>query len=168
MQMSIATITEDNLKLDKRQAFENASPVTVNMQLFTPCDIDSPIFILSVSYATNYNYAYVPVWDKYYYLGEPTVIDGERCSIPAKCDVLTTYADYIKNLNVRVVRYQSKKQPYIPDGLIKKTVRTYTENLYFSGNPFTVGEGAIGNQIKYALSVVGGDGTSGGVGNATE
>lgn len=166
MQMQIATITADNLVLDKRPFFTSANPVTVPVQLFTPCDTNSPVFILSNTYATNYNYAYVPLWDKYFYMGEPTIIDGNRCSIPCMCDVLTTYADYIKNLNVRVVRYQTKRQPYIPDGLMKKTVRTHTDNYYFSENPFTVGEGAfVGQYMHYVLTVIGGDGSSGGVGN---
>lgn len=157
--MNIATITADNLKLDKRPDFNAASPVSVNMQLSTPCDIDNPTFILSNTYATNYNYAYVPKWDKYYFLGEPTIIDGERCTIPGKCDVLTTYADAIKNLNVNVVRQEYNKTPYIMDSRIAKTGRTFTENYYFSANPFTPSTGSLGEKYSYLLSVIGGDGT---------
>lgn len=161
MQMQIAVISEDNKKLDKRPMFNLAEPITINMQLYTPCDIDNPTFILSNEYATNYNYAYVPKWDKYYFLGEPTIIDGNRCTIPGKCDVLTTYADSIGELTVNIIRQETNKNPYIMDRHVTKTGRTYTENYYFSSNPFSPSTGTLSDKFCYLLSVVGGDGTGG-------
>lgn len=163
MQIQIATISADNKTLDKRPDFALAEPLTISMELFTPCDIDNPTFILSIDYAINYNYAYVPKWDKYYFLGESTIIDGNRCTVPGKCDVLTTYADSIKELNVNVVRQETNITPYVMDGHVTKTGRTYTENYYFSENPFSPATGALGDKFCYLLSVVGGDGSSGGV-----
>lgn len=157
MQIQIAVITADNKKLDKRPEFNAANPVTVNMQLFTPCDIDSPTFILSNTYVGNYNYAYVPKWDKYYFLGEPTIIDGNRCTISGKCDVLTTYADAIKELEVCVSRYEQQKNKYVMDGRMPKQARTYVENYYFNKLPFNFGF-SDPNDFHYVLAVVGGDG----------
>lgn len=160
MTVIFANITADPLRLDKRPEFADAVQTSLNCQISEPCNVDAPELLLSAQYVTGFNYAYIPMWGKYYFVGDGTVIDGNRATLPLSVDVLTTNADEIKGLTVRLRRYEKRLTPDMPDNQIHKTARTETENLYFNGGstPFTIGEGALTTQFHWALSVVGGDG----------
>lgn len=160
MTIFLGNINADPLLLDKRELFNAANPVTVSAQCYEPFEIDTPTLVLSIDYATGYNYAYIPTFGQYYFLGAATVLDGSRCAIPAAVDVLTTNADSIKQLNVTVRRYETNVTPFVPDGGVTQKSRTYTENYYFDANPFTLGN-SFGTTKNFLLSVVGGDGTGG-------
>lgn len=169
MEIILCNISADALKLDKRPDYNAAAKRSLTCQLNTPVNVDSPEFILSIDVATGYNYAYIPTWQKYYFLHDATVMDGTRCMIPATCDVLTTNADEIKELNVRVKRYESNRNPDVQDNGVTKTARTHTDNYAFTGGySFIVGEGSgLADYYHYILSVVGGDGTQSGGGDNT-
>ena len=160
MTVIFANITADRLRLDKRLEFSDAVQTSLNCQIYEPCNVDAPELLLSAQYVTGFNYAYIPMWGKYYFVGDGTVIDGNRATLPLSVDILTTNADEIKGLTVRLRRYEKRLTPDMPDNQIHKTARTETENLYFNGGstPFTIGEGALTTQFHWALSVVGGDG----------
>lgn len=160
MTVIFANITADRLQLDKRLEFADAVQTSLNCRISEPCNVDAPEMLLSAQYVTGFNYAYIPTWGKYYFVGDGTVIDGNRATLPLSVDVLTTNADEIKNLTVRLRRYEQKLTPDMPDNQIHKTVRTETENLYFNGGntPFEIGEGVLYDSYHWALSVVGGDG----------
>lgn len=160
----MCNISADALKLDKRPDYNTATKRSLTCQLNTPVNIDKPEFILSIDVATGYNYAYIPVWQKFYFLHEATVLDGTRCMIPATCDALTTNAEEIKNLHVRVKRYETNRNPDVQDNGVTKTARTHTDNYAFTGGyNFLIGEGAgIADYYHYILSVVGGDGSQSG------
>lgn len=166
MEVILCSISADPLKLDKRPDYAAAAKVSLACQLNTPVNIENPEFILSISVATGYNYAYVPTWGKYYFLHESTILDGARCMIPGTCDVLTSNANEIKELNVRVKRYETNVTPDVMDNGITKTARTYTENRIFTGGyQFIIGEGSgLESYYHYVLSVVGGDGSQSGGG----
>lgn len=167
MEVILCNISADPLKLDKRTNYAAASKVSLACQLNTPINIENPEFILSVSVATGYNYAYVPTWGKYYFLHESTILDGTRCMIPGTCDVLTSNADEIKELNVRVKRYETNRNKDVMDNGVTKTARTHTDNYIFSGGyTFVIGEGSgLQSFYHYVLSVVGGDGSQSGGGD---
>ena len=160
MTVIFANITADWLRLDKRPEFADAAQTSLNCRISEPCNVDAPELLLSAQYVTGFNYAYIPMWGKYYFVGDGTIVDGNRATLPLAVDVLTTNADEIKGLTVRLRRYERRLTPDMPDNQMHKTARTETENLYFNGGntPFTIGEGALTTQFHWALSVVGGDG----------
>lgn len=168
MTIFLCNIKADALKLDKRPDYDAAAKREMTCQLNTPVNVDRPELILSVSVATGYNYAFIPEWQKYYFLHDATVLDGNRCMIPATCDVLTTNAEEIKDLTVRVKRYETNRNPDVQDNGVTKTARTHTDNYAFKGgyNFFMTDIGTLSPVYHYALSVVGGDGTQSG-GNGT-
>lgn len=164
MTIFLCNIKADALKLDKRPDYDEAEKREMTCQLNTPVNVDRPELILSVDVATGYNYAFIPAWQKYYFLHDATVLDGTRCMIPATCDVLTTNAEEIKDLNVRVKRYEANRNPDVQDNGVTKTARTHTDNYIFSGGyAFFMNDiGALTDIYHYALSVVGGDGSQSG------
>lgn len=164
MEIILCNISADALKLDKRPDYTAAAKRSMSCQLNTPINTDRPELILSIDVATGYNYAYIPTWQKYYFLHDATVLDGNRCMIPATCDVLTTNADEIKDLNVRVKRYETNRNPDVQDNGVTKTARTHTDNYAFTDGYrfFMTDVGTLSPVYHYALSVVGGDGTQSG------
>ena len=168
MTIFLCNIGADALKLDKRPDYDAAAKQEMTCQLNTPVNVDRPELILSVNVATGYNYAFIPEWQKYYFLHDATVLDGTRCMIPATCDVLTTNAEEIKDLNVRVKRYESNRNPDVQDNGVTKTARTHTDNYIFTnGYTFFMNDiGALTDIYHYALSVVGGDGSQAGGGDS--
>lgn len=87
---------------------------------------------------------------------------GNRVEIRCREDVLTSNADAIKDIYGTVGRQESQRMrsPYLQDPKMLQSSKTYTHNQYFSQDPFTLGDGALGDQVHYILSVIGGNGSS--------
>lgn len=151
MNVQFAAITADPLKLDKRPDFTAAEPVTIAVQISQPCNMENPHFLLNVSGVFSYNYCYVPLWGKYYFLGEPTFLNGNQLTVNGTCDVLTTNADAIKMLSINVTR-SDKRNTKMMDNLQPSQVNRQSEiiTLKNSFSPAAVGD------IRYVLTVQGG------------
>lgn len=152
MQIQLAHVQADPLTLDKRPFMED--PITTTVQINNPVNVDTPHFILNISGVFNYNYAYVQKWGKYYYLGEPTYLDGNRLTVQGACDVLTSYADQIKEIPVNVTRTTGTgKNTKMLDNMQPSQVNRYcytieaTDSRIYTANP---------DDIRYVLTVQGG------------
>lgn len=131
-------------------------------ELYCGSSLSNPIFKLK--YYPEYidcNYIYIPEFKRYYFC-RPDVDPGGIIYFYCECDVLMSANEYIKNLDVRVCRYEQKVNPFVPDNNMTKNSRTETTNLYFNGgvSPFTISESPIisDSVFHWVLSVVGGDG----------
>lgn len=152
MQIQLSHVDVDPLTLDKRPHMSNT--LTTSVQISSPVNVDTPHFILNVSGVFSYNYAYVPDWSKYYFLSEPTYLDGNRLTVGGSCDVLTSYADDIKNIPVNVIRSSGTgKNMRMVDSLQPSQVNRYCQtieakdSLIYSANA---------SDIRYVLTVQGG------------
>ena len=151
MLVRFCTLSCDPLKLDKRDDFANANPVNITVKASQPCNAENPVFILAVAGVFSFNYCYVPLWGKYYFLGEPTYIDGTRLSITGTCDVLTTNADEIKQLTIIATR-SNKTNKKLSDKMRPVQVNRQSEIINFN-NSFSP---AAAGDIRYVLTVQGG------------
>lgn len=118
MQIQFGHVDTDPRTLDKRSDFNSKTIFPVTVDVYKPCDIHNPKFLLSTGIISGwYNYAYVPAWKSYYFLSEPIVIDGNRCTVTGDLDYLTTYADAIKTLNGYLIRTADNRHnnKYLPD-----------------------------------------------------
>lgn len=72
-----------------------------------------------IDYDTNvfgYNYCYVDLFERYFYITDIAVEAGRRMILTLGVDVLNTYKNAIKGADVTVVRSESIGHPtYIPD-----------------------------------------------------
>lgn len=158
MQVEIGHVDCDPRTLDKRPNFLSHTVITLyDVEIAQPCNIKTPRLLLDVSHISpGYNYAYFPLWNTYYFLGEPTVIDGVRANVDGELDFMTTYADAIKSLSGYLVRTADSehKNKYLRDTKrpvqANRQLRTYA----FNASPFTAN---YGQDICYVLTVVGGD-----------
>lgn len=118
MHLVLGHVDSDPRTLDKRSEFTAGTTLNVPVDIYKPCDIHKPKFLLSTDKISGwYNYAYVQEWNAYYFLSEPIVIDGNRCTITGDLDYLTTYADTIKTLNGYLIRTADNRHnnKYLPD-----------------------------------------------------
>ena len=112
----------------------------------------------------NYNYAYIPAYDRYYWISE-WINTGPLWSAKLKVDVLATYKNEIGNSDLFVLRSASNYDGYIVDSLYPTKVSNVTEitspnaalwNSVLSNGCFIVGvisdQGAFGGIDYYALT----------------
>lgn len=162
--IKIGTITVDHRTLDKRTNFNASSPATIAVTIKDNCSIMQPVFILTAAAVdlVDYNYIYVSSWGRYYFISNLVTMPGGRVEIRCREDVLTSNADAIKEITGTVGRQEAAdmRDPYLQDPKMLKKSKTYTQNLHFDKDPFTLGDGAFGDQVHYILAVVGGNGSS--------
>ena len=60
-------------------------------------DIHSPVVTIETSNITNYNYAYIPEFGRYYFISEITSVRTGFWRVSMVCDVLMSFRTYILN-----------------------------------------------------------------------
>ena len=157
MQIQIGTVDADPRTLDKSGLMRNLR--TLQVQIDKNCNIKKPVFLLDIDgYNTAANYCYVQSWNAYYFLSEPVVMDGVRCTVTGTLDPLTTYADKIKNLTGYLVRTETDahKNRFINDAKRQAQTNRHCMTYTFDRSPFTAN---YATDIVYLLTVIGGSHT---------
>lgn len=90
------------------------------------CNIINPILIIQNDDMSilNYNYIYIPLFKRYYYINTISTIVNKLYQIECKIDVLMSFKNDIKNLECVVVRQSNKQlaiQTFTPDDKIPYT-----------------------------------------------
>jgi hypothetical protein len=150
----VGTCNADPRVLDKRTAFTNQ--LTIPVQIDRNCSMQNPVFLLDIDGKNLHaNYCYVPTWNSYYYLEQPTIMDGTRMTVSGKIDYLTTYADNIKTLTGYLIRTgdNAHKNKYLHDASRPVQSNVHVQTYQFDASPFTANYTA---DICYLLTVIGG------------
>lgn len=155
MQVGFAKITCDPLKLDKTGDYTAATPTIKTVQISNPANVETPHFILDIPAGGDFdfNYCYIEKWGRYYFLGEPTYLDGNRLTISGVCDVLTSYADEIKKLSINLTRGTANFNSKLADNMRPAQANRQCETILF--NDCELGA-AYETDIVYVLTVQGG------------
>ncbi len=88
-------------------------------QIKEPSSVMRPTIIFSsgiFSDPTAYNYAYIPVFKRYYFINDITWISG-RWEVSMECDVMATYKSAIGGTSMFMLRAAAAGNGYIPDAL---------------------------------------------------
>ena len=90
------------------------------------CNIINPILTIQNDDMSilNYNYIYIPLFKRYYYINNISTIVNKLYQIECKIDVLMSFKNDIKNLECVVVRQANKQlaiQTFTPDDKIPYT-----------------------------------------------
>lgn len=155
MEIKIGTVDTDPRTLDKSAAMENVR--TLDVQIDRNCNVKKPVFLLDIlPYNVHANYCHVPDWNCYYFLSEPVVMDGRRCTVTGTLDPLTTYADDIKNLTGYLIRTADKSHgnKYVLDKNLPEQENRKCRTYNFNRSPFTAN---YSSDAVYILTVVGGN-----------
>ena len=107
--------------------------ISINCEMMNT-DTLFPEIKLSSDYS-DYNYIFVPSFNRYYFVNEVERLSGEHIIVKCKVDVLMTYKDDILNLKCNVVRNERERiGELLDDKLIYKvnhriTTKTFGEEL---------------------------------------
>lgn len=114
--------------------------ISVNCEIYGDNTLLSPVFLLNFNNnLLNKNYAYIPEWNKYYYIVQPlTMSKGGRCFIYCQEDVRMTYRNEILNLECYVVRNQYRCNTLIVDEYYPAEIMSTLCTLKFNASPFSI------------------------------
>lgn len=129
-----------------------------NCEPYENCEILSPHVIMDYSPdITTFNYAYIPDFNRYYFIDGVDVIPGGACILHMHVDVLYTWSSFIRNLNVLVERSENNASPFIADTSIPLSTMKSYEVIRMNNNTMILNEGAV-NTDCFILEVAGGAG----------
>lgn len=94
------TVTFYNCSDDERVINKTVSDgVTVEARPYEGCSVLQPSLILEYNAdILSRNYAYIPEWKRYYYVGNASVEIGNRMVIPLRVDPLKSWEESIRNV----------------------------------------------------------------------
>lgn len=132
--ITLYQVADDNSVIDKTL---NAG-YAINITFTRDIDIMNPVILLegNVNLA-DYNYAYIDVLGRYYYISAVNAMPGNHFELIMHIDVLKTYAASIKNVVGVIARQENQYNLYLPDPEFKVYANTDKKTLKFSKNPFT-------------------------------
>ena len=79
---------------DSRKVYKDISQIgaTKSIQLLESCSIENPVIIVQMNDSLyTANYAYIAQFGRYYYIADKTIIEGNKCRLSFKSDVLKNF-----------------------------------------------------------------------------
>lgn len=142
----------------------------IEVQIKAPCSILSPVIIISGDvYDPEWNYCYIYIWKRFYFMHDATIQPGNRWEVQLGVDVLATWKEYILASTAYVARSASNYSNYIPDPTWSHTsnIGQTTQEidigldleiqgcyLLFLAGAAPAGVGAIPSQSVFVLNAV--------------
>ena len=98
-------------------------------------NVINPEILIEHTNPTGYNYAYIPEFNRYYFINEFTSIRNGLWRVRLAVDVLETYKTQIKQMPAIIDKQQNKGNSnlYLNDGSYVIDSRSYNTILNFSG-----------------------------------
>lgn len=113
MQIDFYKCTDDKRVINKNLG---TAKTFSNCQLNDESSIIKPSFIISNDISVyEYNYVYINTFNRYYYITNITVLNGEQMLIECTIDVLKSHATDILNCTVNSRRNENNYDMYLPD-----------------------------------------------------
>lgn len=98
-------------------------------------NVINPEILIEHTNPTGYNYAYIPEFNRYYFINEFTSVRNGLWRVRLTVDVLETYKKQIKQMPAIIDKQQNKGNSnlYLNDGSYVIDSRSYNTILNFSG-----------------------------------
>lgn len=117
------------------------------------CDVVNPVIIIeSASNSFPYNYAYIPIWGRYYFITKKVINVTGIWEISMHVDVLMTYGKAIDSLSAFVARNQYDYNINLVDSRIPFTSRVHPRYTVFPHTPFDVTPTSGNAGLRYVLT----------------
>lgn len=140
---------------------------TVSIDLLTIEDLKRPRFLLSASYLTN-NYTYALFEGRYYFLSEPTIVNGDMIAFEGTFDYLATFKEYIGATTAYIQYATSGYLTKLTDDRISATNTLYVKNSsYAETYNFTSLTHCFTDHKCYATFIVVGDNEKANIGGVS-
>ena len=136
MIISLYNTNDSNIVVNK--ALTNKKDYAIKLKNNT--SVISPTIILKTETLIASNYAYIPNFDRYYYIENIEVFPNDIYSITLKCDVLMSFKDDIKNSSA-YVNQQTTTNKYYDNGYqseVKKEVDIFKSDYVLEQGTNTI------------------------------
>lgn len=143
MQLTLYSFSGDPRELNK--ALNTIRTVNI-ITITDETNILAPSIVIG-TVPFNFNYAYIPAFNRYYYVDDIVVENAERITLRLRVDVLMSHRNAINNTDVIAERSTSSIDPAIDDPVItaQEKITSYVRSM--GNSPF--------NTYTYLLSVGG-------------
>ena len=104
-----------------------------DVRLKDKSSVVNPVLVLKSETYINFNYAYIPKFQRYYVVDDISVFPNKIYLLTLRCDVLTSFKDDILKSYARIVE-QTNSNAYYDSNLkseVRKEVDTYMSNVSF-------------------------------------
>ena len=104
-----------------------------DVRLKDKSSVVNPVLVLKSETYINFNYAYIPKFQRYYFVDDISVFPNKIYLLTLRCDVLTSFKDDILKSYARIIE-QTNSNAYYDSNLkseVRKEVDTYMSNVSF-------------------------------------
>lgn len=126
MEIRLYTTSSPNNKLEK--TLENEKIFDCKMKQYS--DILYPLINLFSPVPLNYNYAYIPQYERYYFIDNVEYMQNNIYNLHLSVDVLQTYKDEILASKVKI-KAQTEYNNFYNDGSYEN-LETFESDVYSS------------------------------------
>lgn len=104
-------------------------------------NIINPVILIELNEIGNYNYCYIPNFNRYYFITDITVIRTGLFAVSLMVDVLESFKTNIKNLSVILLNTQNVgTNNYLPSQVFHNNVKSKTDIINFPNGLNDAGE----------------------------
>lgn len=82
------------------------------------CSMQRPSILINTLEIPSFNYVYIPVFNRYYYVTSITTVSYGLWRVELNCDVLMSFKDKIKSLSALIGRQENDYNNYLVDNEI--------------------------------------------------
>ena len=126
---------------EKNHLTKNLSnELSLNGTLKQETSIINPEIIIEINNPSTYNYMYIPLFHRYYYITDIESIRNNLWRIKGTVDVLMSFANQISNCYVLISDTQNTPENYVSGEQCKTTVKTKTDIINFPNGFNNTGE----------------------------
>lgn len=102
---------------DPRQLLKQPSDeLSIDCDIYDNCSLFNPTLILDYKASiTTKNYAFIPDWNRYYFINDMSITNSKRIILSLTCDVLKSFSMQLLNQAFRIQRSESDGNRYVPD-----------------------------------------------------
>lgn len=158
--MALEIVLYNNFS-DNRTVNKNIQQVlTGSIYLYEDSSIVNPVVRLDYdsTIIPAVNYAFVPAWNRYYYITDISALVGGGMLITMACDVLMTYKGSILNSTQTVIRNEGiGEATMIKDPTLPLLPYKDVKVIAFEGGTMNLGE-ATDSSYNFVINIAGGAG----------
>lgn len=119
-----------------------SSGLTLNGNLRDECSITSPTILVEANSLVNYNYCFIPEFNRYYFISDIVSVRNGLWRVSLKCDVLESFKSRILASSCIVDKQKSSgvANSLLDDGSYVVQSNTFNEVVSFSSGFNDTGE----------------------------
>lgn len=103
----------ENERVDKYDYLVNATKLDI--YALQPSSMQNPVIDVEYSGVLDFNYANIPLWNRFYYITNIVVLRTNLYRISLKCDVLMSFKNQIYNRQALISRQEFDYNSYLVD-----------------------------------------------------